>query len=401
MSALKFATAVVMAAGVIATGAGVLAYQAPANRLPDAAKLGPAKAEAASKVYPDFPKDYRPNPLPADAITKSGSNQSPSINALAQARYSAALKSLEWSQKGYNSNPESMSRQGVHLWAHRALEAQLDLNNARANQIDAFEKYLKVMKEAEKAVKPEDKDERAVTEYYRLEAELWLAQAKAGKEPNISGTGRGDRPGIGKNAQPGTDPKSQALLARLEESIPMKFANPTPLEEVLKYIQSATAGAHGEGIPIYVDPVDFSGSEENINMHEKIMQTPITMDLEGVPLRRVLKLIAEQLQMGYGIRDGMVTMRPPNFRDRNWEELMVMEESFPLSTPLGLEVQRARRGELTSAELEQLNERLQAIEAVSKRYASILRPGTPMIMNAGGMRPGMQAKPSNPNGPAQ
>ena len=122
----------------------------------------------------------------------------------------------------------------------------------------------------------------------------------------------------------------------------MKFSNPTPLEEVLKYIQSATAGTNGQAIPIYVDPVDFSGSEENINIHEKIMQTPITMDLEGVPLRRVLKLIAEQLQMGYGISDGMVTMRPPNFLRRNWQELLVMEESFPESSPLATEVERAR-----------------------------------------------------------
>ena len=35
----------------------------------------------------------------------------------------------------------------------------------------------------------------------------------------------------------------------------MNFPNPTPLEDVLKYIQQATAGPNGEGIPIYVDPV--------------------------------------------------------------------------------------------------------------------------------------------------
>ena len=77
------------------------------------------------------------------------------------------------------------------------------------------------------------------------------------------------------------------------------------------------------------------------------MKTPITMDLAGVPLRRTLKLIAEQLGMGYGIKDGMVTITAPNFRRRNWSELLVMEESFPMSSPLELEVERARRGELT------------------------------------------------------
>ncbi len=181
----------------------------------------------------------------------------------------------------------------------------------------------------------------------------------------------------------------------------MKFPNPTPLEDVLRYIQTSTASANGVGIPIYVDPVDESETD-NININDKIMKTPITMDLEGVPLRRILKLLAEQLGMGYGIKDGMVTMRPPDMRRQNWQELMVMEESFPESTPLALEVGKARRGELSAAELEQLNERLQAIEAVTKRYMSIRMWRQGMQMNPpGGMRPGAPASASNANGPAQ
>ena len=33
--------------------------------------------------------------------------------------------------------------------------------------------------------------------------------------------------------------------------------------------------------------------------------------------------------MGCGIKDGIIVMRPPDMRTRNWHELMVMEESFP------------------------------------------------------------------------
>jgi hypothetical protein len=126
------------------------------------------------------------------------------------------------------------------------------------------------------------------------------------------------------------------------------------------------------------------------------------MNLEGVPLRRILKLLAEQLGMGYGIKDGMVTMRPPDMRRRNWQELMVMEESFPESSPLALEVERARRGELTSAELDELNERLQAIEAVTKRYTSIRTFGRGMALPAsGGLRPGPPPAPASQRAPAQ
>jgi hypothetical protein len=157
------------------------------------------------------------------------------------------------------------------------------------------------------------------------------------------------------------------------------------------------------GIPIYIDPRELGGiNDEKPLMYEKIMKTPIVMDLEGVPLRRVLKLIAEQLEMGYGIKDGMVTMRPPDARFRNWEELMVMEESFPETSPIAMEVARARRGELTAAELEQLNDRLQAIDAVTKRYTSIRTFGRGALApTPGGMSKGTPASPSNTNRPEQ
>ncbi len=166
----------------------------------------------------------------------------------------------------------------------------------------------------------------------------------------------------------------------------MSFPNPTPLEDVLTYIRQATTGPNGSGIQIYVDPM-VPGEDQNA--YQALMKTPITMDLEGVPLRRVLKLIADQLQMGYGIKDGMVTFMVPDMRRQNWQELMVMEESFPESTPLAIEVLRARRGELSPAEIEQLDKRLKAIEEVTKRYQSIRMGG--MGVNApGGMNPGTQ-----------
>ena len=133
-------------------------------------------------------------------------------------------------------------------------------------------------------------------------------------------------------------------------------------------------------------------------MSEEIMKTPITMDLEGVPLRRTLRLLAEQIGMGYGIKDGMVTMRPPDMRRKNWHELMVMEESFPESSPLAVEVERARRGELIGAELNRLDEQLKGIEEVTKRYRSIqmMRMGAP-----GDMMPGKPASPTGPQAPPQ
>jgi len=183
---------------------------------------------------------------------------------------------------------------------------------------------------------------------------------EAGSQP---ASGQASRP------EPGMDPNSRTLLVKLEEPIVMSFPNDTPLEDVLNYIKSATAGPDGEGLQIYVDP-------KGLEMVQMTMQSPIRMDLTGVPLRRILKLVADQLDMGYGVKDGMITFFAPDFQRKNWRELLIVEPGgpFPETTPLQLLVERAERGEMSDAELQQLNERLKAIEEASKLYRSIRTP---------------------------
>src|SRR5262249_62038450 len=60
------------------------------------------------------------------------------------------------------------------------------------------------------------------------------------------------------------DPKTKGILAKLDEPISMSFANETPLEDVLKYIKSATQGPNDSGIPIYVDPDGLNEAAENL-----------------------------------------------------------------------------------------------------------------------------------------
>lgn len=175
--------------------------------------------------------------------------------------------------------------------------------------------------------------------------------------------------------QPGTDPRSRQLLARLEEPIAMAFPNGTPLEDVLQYIKQATMNDEWpEGIQIYLDtsPLEAYEDEKPVSL----LKRPITMDLSGVPLRRILKLIADQLDMGYGVKDGMVTIFAPDLRRKNWRELLIVEPGgpFPETTPLQLLVEKAERGEMSDPELQQLNERLKSIEEATKRYRSIRTP---------------------------
>ena len=94
---------------------------------------------------------------------------------------------------------------------------------------------------------------------------------------------------------------TQAILAKLEQPIPIKFPKNTPLEDVLKFIKSATAGPHDVGIPIYIDPVSLQDAG-------KTMQSPVTLDIEGVPLWTTLRLLLKQLGLAYQVKDGLLTI---------------------------------------------------------------------------------------------
>ena len=102
----------------------------------------------------------------------------------------------------------------------------------------------------------------------------------------------------------GSDPRSRAIVAMLARPLPMSFPQETPLEDVLKYIRGNTQDKDlglPSGIPIYVDPV---GLQEV----EKTMQSPVVIDLEGVPLRTTLRLMLKQMGLTYKIEDGLLTI---------------------------------------------------------------------------------------------
>jgi hypothetical protein len=142
-----------------------------------------------------------------------------------------------------------------------------------------------------------------------------------------------------------SDAASQALLQKLEVPISMSFANETPLEDVLKYIKSATQGPNDTGIPIYVDPV-------GLNEAEKTMTSPVSLDLEGVPLRITLRLLLKQIGLTYDVKNGLLTITAETSEDR--------------PVPILEYVRRARQGELSLAEIRELTEVIRALEELNK-----------------------------------
>jgi RNA polymerase sigma factor (sigma-70 family) len=155
---------------------------------------------------------------------------------------------------------------------------------------------------------------------------------------------RGHRTVYSENTDEETSPedeaRTRAVLAALQQRIPIPFPNETPLEDVIAYIKQQTKGQElPDGIPIYVDPI-------GLNEAEKTMTSPVTMELKGVPLREALRLMLQQVGLSYSVRDGLLTISA--------------NDSENIPTPLHLLLDKARRGELNLNQMQVLLELLRA-----------------------------------------
>jgi RNA polymerase sigma factor (sigma-70 family) len=107
-----------------------------------------------------------------------------------------------------------------------------------------------------------------------------------------------------KLAEKDGSPKTKAILAKLDELVAMNFPNETPLEDVLKFIKSATQKGNEPGLPIYIDPVGLQDAE-------KTLASTVALDLEGVPLKTALRLALKQLGLAYCVKDGLLIISSP------------------------------------------------------------------------------------------
>ncbi len=102
---------------------------------------------------------------------------------LAEARYNAALKQFDLTWQYYQqSRVESFA---VYAWSRLLLDAKRDVSGRQADQIAAYEEHLDRMKKLETLIKKVRRlgfgrsSDVGASEYYRIEAECWLAEAKS------------------------------------------------------------------------------------------------------------------------------------------------------------------------------------------------------------------------------
>jgi tetratricopeptide (TPR) repeat protein len=103
-----------------------------------------------------------------------------------------------------------------------------------------------------------------------------------------------------------TDEKTQGIRRKLEQIYSFPFDVDTPLEEVVKYIQTQTVDDQfPRGIPIYLDEV---GMEEANNV---TAASTVKIALEGVPLKTILRLMLKQLGLTFTVTNGVLTITSP------------------------------------------------------------------------------------------
>jgi hypothetical protein len=100
-------------------------------------------------------------------------------------------------------------------------------------------------------------------------------------------------------------PRSRAILAKLRASVPMPFAKKTMLKDVLTYITNATKRDDDSGIPIDVDA-------KGLRQAGRSLTSTVTLDLDSVPLGVSLRMLLEQLGLGYYLKDGRLIINNPD-----------------------------------------------------------------------------------------
>jgi hypothetical protein len=116
---------------------------------------------------------------PAKAETKDPSTLAKARAAAAQKVYEGALE-----RRKIDTNPPGLDF--LYTWSRRWAKAEREANKDKAGQVAALERHLERMKKLESMTKMMQRSggfvaryEVFMAEFYRLEAEGWLARGKA------------------------------------------------------------------------------------------------------------------------------------------------------------------------------------------------------------------------------
>ncbi len=342
---MKLMAVAFVVSGLFLTGAGVVARQQATRSQevvgPDGRKI---QSLSSGSIHPapvlNEPRVEKQNP-PLERAERN----------LDQELIHAARLAFLAAKDEHMRGPGSLDR--VYSSSRLLMEAERESAATPTAKFDAVEGHFHRMKELSRA---ENESGRAggagaaQAQAFLVQAELEVVKANAWQP-----AARVQPTQAGKSDEPGKDPKSRAILAKLEEPIAMSFPGETPLEDVLKYIKQATTGPNFSGIPIYVDPLGLQEAERSLT-------SPISIDLEGVPLRRTLQLLLKQLGLGYFVDDGILVITSQESGDQAGLDPAQIGPS-----PFRKKQDKLERGEMTVQEMKGFAEELKVKTEIMKQ----------------------------------
>lgn len=137
-------------------------------------------------------------------------------------------------------------------------------------------------------------------------------------------------------------PRTRAILARLDEPVPMEFPKATPLDVVLEHIKrSAKKGPNDPGLPIYIEPLGLQEVHRNLN-------GLVTIRGKGSPLKDSLQQVLSQVHLAYCVKDDVLIISSPQgiIREQKATAVSALDDSLrskavlarleePISMPFG------------------------------------------------------------------
>jgi hypothetical protein len=112
-----------------------------------------------------------------------GEDQKPKVVALLRARLEAARQTYQALAKNYMENRPPIGEL-LYRWSCRWLESERELSDQKEEQMAAFLGHLNRMKDLERITKDRWRErfipieESTAAQFYRAEAEIWLARIK-------------------------------------------------------------------------------------------------------------------------------------------------------------------------------------------------------------------------------
>jgi hypothetical protein len=242
-------------------------------------------------------------------------------------------EALQTIDRRFMNGEEPAGVEKMALWSRRLAEAKSAPNLPEADRRAALQAHFDRMKKtlalAEQMVANEVRiDAGAVLEarYRVIEAADWVRAGRvgfrflpqqafgitdgtkpagavpAGGGGAFGGADTSERPLMVIEETEFDETKNEAIRNMLELLLPMRFATETSLQDVKKYIQRATQDEKvglPTGIPIYFDP-------DGLQDADKTMNSTISIDLEGIPLRTTLQLLLRQVGLNYRVTGGLL-----------------------------------------------------------------------------------------------